>query len=34
VVPVGSSAAEFAKTMSEEYELYKQVVKDANIKAE
>ena len=34
VVPVGSSAAEFAKVMSEEYELYKQVVRDANIKPE
>jgi len=34
VVPVGSSAAEFAKVMNDEYELYKQVVKDANIKAE
>ncbi|MFO1311114.1 MAG: tripartite tricarboxylate transporter substrate binding protein [Burkholderiales bacterium] len=34
VVPVGSSAAEFAKVMNEEYELYRQVVKDANIKAE
>ena len=34
VVPVGSSAQEFAKVMNDEYELYKQVVKDANIKAE
>ena len=34
VVPVGSSAVEFAKVMNDEYELYKQVVKDANIKPE
>ena len=34
VVPVGSSAADFAKVMNEEYELYQQVVKDANIKPE
>ena len=34
VVRVGSSAAEFAQVMSEEFELYKKVVKDAGIKAE
>ncbi len=34
VVPVGSSAQEFAKVMNDEYELYRQVVRDANIKAE
>jgi len=34
VVPVGSTAQEFAKVMNDEYELYKQVVRDANIKAE
>jgi tripartite-type tricarboxylate transporter receptor subunit TctC len=34
VVPVGSSAADFAKVMNEEYELYKQVVKEAGIKPE
>jgi tripartite-type tricarboxylate transporter receptor subunit TctC len=34
VVPVGSSAQEFAKVMNEEYDLYRQIVRDANIKAE
>lgn len=34
VVRVGSSAAEFARTMDEEYEFYKKLVKEANIKAE
>ncbi|HEY5862151.1 MAG TPA: tripartite tricarboxylate transporter substrate binding protein [Casimicrobiaceae bacterium] len=34
VVPVGSSAQEFAKVMNDEYDLYRQVVRDANIKAE
>jgi tripartite-type tricarboxylate transporter receptor subunit TctC len=34
VVPVGSTAQEFAKVMNDEYELYKQVVKDAGIKPE
>lgn len=34
VVPVGSSAKEFAQTVSEEYDLYRKLAKDANIKAE
>jgi len=34
IVRVGSSAPEFAKTMSDEYEFYRRLVKDANIKAE
>jgi len=34
VVPVGSTAQEFAKVMNDEYELYKQVVREANIKPE
>ena len=34
VVPVGSSAQDFAKTMRDEYDLYAKLVKDANIKAE
>jgi tripartite-type tricarboxylate transporter receptor subunit TctC len=34
VVPVGSSAKEFAAVMNDEFELYKKVVKDANIKPE
>jgi tripartite-type tricarboxylate transporter receptor subunit TctC len=34
VVPVGSSARDFAQAMADEYELYKKVVKDANIKAD
>jgi tripartite-type tricarboxylate transporter receptor subunit TctC len=34
VVPVGSSARDFAQAMSDEYELYKKVVKDAGIKPE
>jgi tripartite-type tricarboxylate transporter receptor subunit TctC len=34
VVPVGSSARDFAQTMNDEFELYKKVVKDANIKPE
>ncbi len=33
-VPVGSSARDFAQTMNDEFELYKKVVKDANIKPE
>jgi tripartite-type tricarboxylate transporter receptor subunit TctC len=32
VVPVGNSAREFAQVMADEFELYKRVVKDANIK--
>jgi tripartite-type tricarboxylate transporter receptor subunit TctC len=32
VVPVGSTAAEFARTMNDEFELFRKVVKDANIK--
>lgn len=32
VVRVGSSASDFAKAMDSEFELYKKVVKDANIK--
>jgi hypothetical protein len=31
---VGSSARDFAQTMNDEFELYKKVVKDANIKPE
>ena len=34
VVPVGSSPQEFAKTMADEYDLYRKVVKAANIKPE
>ena len=34
VVPVGSSPQEFAKTMNDEYEFYRKLVKDANIKPE
>ena len=34
VVPVGSSARDFAQTMNDEFELFKKVVKDANIKPE
>ena len=34
VVRVGSSAQEFAKTMEDEFEFYRKLVKDANIKAE
>ena len=34
VVPVGSSAQDFAKLMNDEYELYKQVVRDAGVKPE
>ena len=34
VVPVGSTAQEFAKVMNDEYELYRQVVRDAGIKPE
>jgi tripartite-type tricarboxylate transporter receptor subunit TctC len=34
VVRVGSSAQEFAKTMNDEYEFYRALVKDAHIKAE
>ena len=33
-VPVGSSAQEFAKTMNDEYEFYRKLVKDAGIKVE
>jgi tripartite-type tricarboxylate transporter receptor subunit TctC len=32
VVPVGSSAREFAQTMNDEFELFKKVVKDAGVK--
>ncbi len=32
VAPVGSSAAEFAKTMNDEFEMFKKIVRDANIK--
>ena len=32
VVPVGNSAREFAQVMADEFELYKKVVKDANVK--
>ena len=34
VVPVGSSPQEFAKTMNDEYDFYRKLVKDANIKPE
>jgi tripartite-type tricarboxylate transporter receptor subunit TctC len=34
VVPVGSSAQEFARTMNDEHEFYRKLAKDANIKAE
>lgn len=34
VVPVGSSAADFSKTMNDEFEMFKKIVKDANIKAD
>lgn len=34
VMPVGSSPQEFATTMADEYELYKRVVKAANIRPE
>ncbi|MDQ6620445.1 MAG: tripartite tricarboxylate transporter substrate binding protein [Pseudomonadota bacterium] len=34
VVPVGSSPQEFAKLMADEYELYRKLVKDANIRPE
>ena len=34
VVPVGSTPREFAVAMNEDYELFKKVVKDANIKAD
>ena len=34
MVPVGSSAQDFAKLMNDEYELYKQVVRDAGVKPE
>ena len=34
VVPVGSSAKDFAQAMNDEFELYKKVVKDAGVKAE
>ena len=34
VVPVGSSAKDFGQAMSDDFELYKKVVKDANIKPE
>ena len=34
LLPVGSSAQDFAKVMHDEYELYKQVVREANVKAE
>jgi tripartite-type tricarboxylate transporter receptor subunit TctC len=34
VVRIGSSASEFAKAMTDEYELYRRVVKDAGIKAD
>jgi tripartite-type tricarboxylate transporter receptor subunit TctC len=34
VVPVGSSAKDFALAMNDEYELYRKVVKDAGVKAE
>ena len=34
VVPVGSTAQEFAKVMNDEYELYRQVVRDAGVKPE
>jgi tripartite-type tricarboxylate transporter receptor subunit TctC len=34
VVPVGSSARDFAQAMNDEFELYKKVVKDAGVKAD
>lgn len=34
VVPVGSSARDFAQAMSDEFEMYRKVVRDAGIKAE
>jgi len=34
VVPVGSSAKDFAQAMNDEFELYRKVVKDAGVKAE
>jgi hypothetical protein len=34
VVPVGSTAQDFAKAMNDEFELYKKVVADAHIKAD
>jgi tripartite-type tricarboxylate transporter receptor subunit TctC len=34
VVPVGSSAKDFSAAMNDEFELYKRVVKDANVKAD
>jgi tripartite-type tricarboxylate transporter receptor subunit TctC len=34
VVPVGSSAKDFAQAMNDEFELYKKVVKDAGVKAD
>jgi tripartite-type tricarboxylate transporter receptor subunit TctC len=34
VVPVGSTARDFAQTMNDEFELFRKVVKDANIKAQ
>jgi tripartite-type tricarboxylate transporter receptor subunit TctC len=34
VAPVGSSAKEFAQAMNDDYELFKKVVKEANVKAD
>jgi tripartite-type tricarboxylate transporter receptor subunit TctC len=34
VVPVGSSARDFAQAMNDEFEMYRKVVRDAGIKAE
>jgi tripartite-type tricarboxylate transporter receptor subunit TctC len=34
VVPVGSSARDFAQAMTDEFEMYRKVVRDAGIKAE
>lgn len=34
VVPVGSSARDFAQAMSDEFEMYRKVVRDAGIKAQ
>jgi len=34
VVPVGSSARDFAQAMTDEFEIYRKVVRDAGIKAE
>ena len=34
VVPIGSTAQEFGKVMEEEYEMFRKLVKDANIKPE